>query len=143
MFLLLALNPLRLFVLSATPPLLVVLAFVLVASAAMALGDTLWHTTLQRNVPSQSLSRVSSFDWMVSLAFFPIGAALAGPIADVLGASSAMLLFAIAATIPCLLVLAIPAVREVRRRDRPIEDDHEVPTAPLRADAEVQVSRAS
>jgi MFS family permease len=142
-FLLLALNPLRLFVLSATPPLLVVLGFVFVASAAMALGDTLWHTTLQRNVPSASLSRVSSFDWMVSLAFFPIGAALAGPIADAFGASNAMLLFAIVATIPCLLVLAVPAVRAVRRRDRPVSEVEEVDGAPLRVEGEVRVSRAS
>lgn len=142
-FLLLALNPLRLFVLSATPPLLIVLGFVFVASAAMALGDTLWHTTLQRNVPSASLSRVSSFDWMVSLAFFPIGAALAGPIADALGASNAMLLFAIVATVPCLLVLGIPAVRAVSGRAGPIDDDAAVEDAPVRVDRDVRVSRAS
>lgn len=142
-FLLLALNPLRLFVLSAAPPLLVVLVFVLVASAAMALGDTLWHTTLQRQVPSRSLSRVSSFDWMVSLAFFPIGAALAGPIADAFGASNAMLLFAIVATVPCLLVLAVPAVRAVGRRDRSIDDAEVIDAASVRVDGEVRVSRAS
>jgi len=142
-FLLLALNPLRLLVLSATPPLLVVLAFVLVASASMTLGDTLWHTTLQQQVPAASLSRVSSFDWMVSLLFFPVGAALAGPVADALGPANATLAFAIVATIPCLLVVAVPAVRAVRRRDGPLEDEPAGELAPLGAPGEVQISRAS
>jgi MFS family permease len=148
-FLLLALNPLRLLVLSATPPLLVVLAFVLIASASMTLGDTLWHTTLQQQVPSSSLSRVSSFDWMVSLLFFPVGAALAGPLADLLGPSNAMLAFAIVATIPCLLVVAVPSVRAVARRDRPIDEPASgaagASTDPdtTRLDADVQLSRAS
>jgi predicted MFS family arabinose efflux permease len=142
-FLLLALNPLRLLVLSATPPLLVVLAFVLVASAAMTLGDTLWHTTLQQQVPSRSLSRVSSFDWMVSLLFFPVGAALAGPVADAVGASNAMILFTVIAAVPCLLVLAFPAVRAVGRRDRRAEDEAMPGPAVPPIEAEAQVSRAS
>jgi MFS family permease len=142
-FLLLALNPLRLLVLSATPPLLVVLGFVLVASASMTLGDTLWHTTLQQQVPSRSLSRVSSFDWMVSLLFFPVGAALAGPVADAVGPSNAMLAFAIVAAVPCLLVLAVPAVRAVTRRDAPAEEDGATEPLTLGVDREVQVSRAS
>ena len=72
-----------------------------------------------------------------------IGAALAGPIADAFGASNAMLLFAIVATVPCLLVLAVPAVRAVRRRDRASEDVEAVDTPSLGTDGEVQVSRAS
>jgi MFS family permease len=142
-FLLLALNPLRLLVLAATPPLVVVVAFVLVASASMTLGDTLWHTTLQQHVPSRSLSRVSSFDWMVSLLFFPVGAALAGPAADALGPSNAMLAFAIVAAVPCLLVPAVPAVRAVTRRDRPAENDAPTEASPAGIDGEVRLSQAS
>jgi predicted MFS family arabinose efflux permease len=142
-FLLLALNPLRLFILSATPPLLAVLVVVLVASAAMTLGDTVWHTTLQQHVPAKSLSRVSSFDWMVSMLFFPIGAALAGPLADALGPSSAMLLFAAVATIPCLIVVAVPSLRAIRRLERPADDDDaQAELAPGAIDRDIQVARA-
>ena len=41
-------------------------------------GNVLWETTLQRRIPPEILSRVSSYDWLGSLALFPIGLALAG-----------------------------------------------------------------
>jgi MFS family permease len=122
-FPLFALLPLRLVALSLTPPLLVVLAVVLVASIALTFGDTLWHTTLQQQVPARSLSRVSSFDWMVSLLFFPVGAAVAGPLSDALGATAAMEIYALLGIAPCLIVLAFPSVRAVRRREAPPEED--------------------
>ncbi len=42
-------------------------------------------TTMQREVPSEILSRVSAYDWFGSLVFLPIGTALVGPIAHVCG----------------------------------------------------------
>jgi hypothetical protein len=68
-------------------------------------------------VPAESLSRVSSYDWMVSLLIFPAGSALAGPMADAFGSRSALLAFAALAGFPVLLVLLVPAVRAVRRRE--------------------------
>jgi len=121
-FALMTFNALRLVGLSITPPLLIVLGFVLVASAASSLGDTIWHTTVQTQVPARHLSRVSSYDWMVSLLFFPLGAALAGPLADTIGASNALTTFAILSSVPCALVLLLPAVRGVRRAERPPVD---------------------
>ena len=128
-FPLFALLPLRLVALSMTPPLAAVLGVVLVASIALTLGDTLWHTTLQQQVPARSLSRVSSFDWMVSLLFFPVGAAVAGPLADAVGATVAMEIYAVLGIAPCVIVLAFPSVRAVRRRDAP-PDDESQPTIP-------------
>jgi MFS family permease len=122
-FPLFALLPLRLVALALTPPILVVLVVVLVASVALTFGDTLWHTTLQQQVPPKRLSRVSSFDWMVSLLFFPVGAAVAGPLADAFGATVAMDTYAVLGIAPCLIVLAFPSVRAVRRREAPPEDD--------------------
>ncbi len=129
-FALMAFNALRLLGLSTTPPLLIVLGFVLVASAASSLGDTIWHTTVQTQVPARSLSRVSSYDWMVSLLFFPLGAALAGPLAEAIGTMNALFLFATISSVPCLLVLLLPAVRGVRRADRPPADAEGVSAGP-------------
>ena len=109
-FALMAVNSLRLVGLSVTPPLVAVLAFVFVASVATTLGDTVWHTTVQTQVPARSLSRVSSYDWMVSLLFFPVGAAVAGPLAESVGAPAAMLLFAVVSS------RAEPARAAVARR---------------------------
>jgi MFS family permease len=118
-FALLAIHPVSLLVLSGTPLLPIVLVAVLLGSSALTLGDTVWHTTIQQQIPAASLSRVSSYDWMVSFIFFPIGTVLAGPLADALGVSTALLLFAGLSSIPTVLVLLLPAIRAIRRVDQP------------------------
>jgi hypothetical protein len=49
------------------------------------LWGTLWSTALQRKVPRESLSRVSSFDAMGTMMFRPIGLAIAAPLSALLG----------------------------------------------------------
>jgi len=117
-FALLAVSPVHLAVLSGTPTLLVVLAAVLVGGAALNLGDTLWHTTIQQQIPAASLSRVSSFDWMVSFIFFPIGTTLAGPLADAVGVPTALVIFGALSTIPPAAILLLPAIRGIRQVER-------------------------
>ena len=79
-----------------------------------ALGNTLWITALQRNVPDHALSRISSFDWLGSVALNPIGYALIGPIAAVIGTSETLLVAAILNVAVCLSVLLVPSVRNIR-----------------------------
>ena len=62
-----------------------------VAGAALSVGDTLWETTLQQQVPADVLSRVSSYDWLGSLAFVPLGYAAAGTLGVALGIRTALL----------------------------------------------------
>jgi MFS family permease len=120
-FALLAVSPVYLLVLSGTPTLLVVLGGVLVGGAALNLGDTLWHTTIQQQIPAASLSRVSSFDWMVSFIFFPVGTILAGPLADAVGVPTALVTFGALSMIPPAAIVLLPAIRRIRQveeRDR-------------------------
>jgi predicted MFS family arabinose efflux permease len=56
------------------------------AGAGIALFDIWWLTALAERIPPEALSRVSSFDWMISFALLPIGYILAGPLAQGLGA---------------------------------------------------------
>jgi hypothetical protein len=56
-----------------------------VAGIGLTVFGTLWTTTMQREIPSDVLSRVSAYDWFGSLVFLPIGMALIGPIARALG----------------------------------------------------------
>jgi MFS family permease len=142
-FALIAVNALRLVGFTIDAPLLVVLGFVLVASAATTYGDTIWHTTVQQQVPRESLSRVSSYDWMVSMLFFPIGAALAGPLADAIGATTTLLVFAGLSAVPSVLVLQLPSIRAVRREDgrAGAEGAPEVVVGP--GGVEVELARAS
>jgi MFS family permease len=62
-----------------------------VAGAGIALFDTWWETALAERIPPEKLSRVSSYDWMVSLALLPLGYVLAGPLAGALGAVTVLL----------------------------------------------------
>ena len=60
---------------------IVVIVASLFSGLGFAMGNVLWETTLQRNVPEHALSRISSFDWLGSVALNPIGYAMIGPIA--------------------------------------------------------------
>jgi MFS family permease len=66
--------------------LLVVIPITVIAGSGIALFDVWWLTALAERIPADKLSRVSSYDWMVSLALLPLGYALAGPFANAFGA---------------------------------------------------------
>ena len=78
-----------------------------------AIGNTLWMTALQRNVPEHALSRISSFDWLGSVALNPIGYALIGPIAAALGTAETLAVAAILNIAVCISVVLVPSVRRV------------------------------
>lgn len=52
------------------------------------LYDPFWLTCMQREVAPDMISRVSSYDYLGVLAFYPAGLALAGPLADAFGRST-------------------------------------------------------
>jgi MFS family permease len=83
--------------------------------AAIALGNTLWETALQEHVPADALSRVSSYEWMASLVVAPVGYAFAGPAADRIGVNTTLLAAAGVVAVANVGVLAVPAVRNLRR----------------------------
>ena len=81
-----------------------------------ALVNVLWETTLQEQIPAEALSRVSAFDLMGSLAFYPLGMAVAGPIAAVIGVAGSFAV-AVGATVASAAVqICLPDIRGVRRR---------------------------
>ena len=55
------------------------------------LYDPFWTTCMQAEVSPAMISRVSSYDYLGSLAFYPAGLALAGPLADAFGVSDGAL----------------------------------------------------
>jgi hypothetical protein len=105
--------------LAAAPTLLLAFpASAAVIAAAAVLGggggmlfNTLWETTLQRNVPIEALSRVSAYDWFGSLTLAPIGFAIVGPVSDAIGVSAT--LWATVA-IEIVVISALLLVRDVR-----------------------------
>ena len=86
-------------------------AFELLAGICVAFGFTVWETTLGREIPPESLSRVTSFDWFTSVGLMPLGYALVGPIADAVGIDVTM--FAATAVVATLAVASL-LVRDIR-----------------------------
>lgn len=86
----------------------------------------LWSTTMQREVPEEALSRVSSYDWFGSLAFAPLGLLLAGPAAAAWGTDRMLFVCAaliIVATLGALLVPQVRTLRSPARAERPAAAD--------------------
>jgi MFS family permease len=87
------------------------------SGAGISLFGVWWDTALAERVPPHTLSRVSAYDWMGSLALLPLGYLLAGPLGEALGES----LVLVAGNLLALLaLLAGTVVREtwtMRRLD--------------------------
>jgi MFS family permease len=90
-----------------------------VAGFGIELFGVLWETTMAQQIPGEKLSRLYAYDMLGSIAMMPVGLAVVGPIASVVGVRAtcwgAAALIA-AATLPVLLVRD---VRELRRVDPP------------------------
>jgi len=83
------------------------------SGAGMALAISVWESTLQRHIPGESLSRVSSYDWFGSLAFSPVGLAVWGPIAAVIGVSISLWLAFGLAVFLTLALVSVPDIRHL------------------------------
>jgi Flp pilus assembly protein TadB len=81
----------------------------------MTIGMSIWESTLQRQVSPEALSRVSSYDWFGSFAFYPLGLALWGPLAAGIGITTALWLAFAAMALLVVWLLALPDTRRVRR----------------------------
>jgi MFS family permease len=84
------------------------------SGAGMMIGMSIWESTLQRQVPRESLSRVSSYDWFGSFVFYTLGMALWGPHAAGIGVHTALWLAFAAMTTLAAALLAIPDTRRPR-----------------------------
>jgi MFS family permease len=72
-------------------PLPVLFVFQLLNGIGLALHLALWFTVFQREVPERARARISSFDALGSFVLVPIGTAVVGPIAGVIGIKATLL----------------------------------------------------
>ena len=89
------------------------------AGASIALYMVLWDTTIQERVPADVLARVSSFERVATFALMPLGMALAGPVAEVLGVGATLWASAAWLGVSTVFLLAIPSVRGLERASAP------------------------
>jgi MFS family permease len=88
------------------------------AGVGFALFDVWWQTALAQRIPPHALSRVSSYDWMGSLALLPLGYLLAGPIGEAIGPAEVMLIGGSVGLAIAALGFAIPDVWQLREETR-------------------------
>ena len=84
----------------------------LLSGIEIANVNVLWESTLQRVIPPERLSRVSAYDQFGSFCLLPVGYALAGPMALLLGVTSALWLGAALVLLSTLTLLSRRQVRD-------------------------------
>ncbi|WAL96408.1 MFS transporter [Streptomyces sp. Je 1-369] len=88
-----------------------------VGGASMAFWGVMFHTSVQTHVPVQFLGRVHAYDAAGSLMMKPVGQALAGPMAGVIGAVQLLHFATGIGIVVCLILLSLPAVRNLSRNE--------------------------
>jgi Major Facilitator Superfamily len=84
------------------------------ASIGLAVHLALWFTVFQRHVPEHAQSRVSSYDALGSFVLIPVGMALVGPIAGLIGTTTTLLLTVGVFLTAAAVIVSIPSVRAIR-----------------------------
>ena len=122
----LALIPAGLFMVALALPLplvLIAVATVIGYTGLMFLNEV-WDATMQQLIPAQVLSRVSAYDYVISLIATPIGFAIAGPASIRIGTAATLLSGAALMSIPSLLIVLLPGVRQVIRTPEGLVIEH-------------------
>ena len=102
----------------AKPQSLLMIAFgAFLFGITLDLWGTLWSTALQRRVPRDSLSRVSSFDAMGSMMFRPVGLAIAAPLSTLFGIENFLQILAAITVVAIIVPLLDPQVRNMSYED--------------------------
>lgn len=116
-FLLMILSTIQLLLLIPPFPAPVVALGAMLTIGAIVVSNTFWDTMLQQHIPREALSRVSSYDWMVSLIFQPLAFAAVGPLSEAVGRVETLLLAAAIGIAANTSVLLVPSVRHLARRE--------------------------
>lgn len=116
-FLVMLLAQIELLLLIPPFPALVVAMGAFVTVASIVISNTLWDTMLQQHIPREALSRVSSYDWMVSLIFQPLAFAAVGPLSESIGVTQTLVVATLIGLVANSAVLLVPSVRNLRRRE--------------------------
>lgn len=107
-----ALEPLTL---ALQAPLGVLMAGHVLGGAGLAFWSVMWATSVQTSVPQEVLNRVSAYEIGGSTMAIPIGQALAGPVAGLVGEREVLAVSAVVALVGCAVMLAVRPIRSLAR----------------------------
>ncbi|WP_242908432.1 MFS transporter [Actinomadura terrae] len=126
----LALFAIPLALLAITAPAPLVIGTYGLALIGLGVLNPLWETVVQLTVPQQALARVTSYDWLLSLAGAPVAYALAPWAASAWGPSTPLMIAASLVAVSCLGTIAVPGVRNLRMPTAPTPPITQTPTTP-------------
>jgi MFS family permease len=98
-------------------PLVLLAPLFAAAGVGIALFGVWWETALAERVPPHTLSRVSAYDWMGSLALLPVGYLVAGPVGEALGESLVLVAGSALATLALVAGMVVRETWTMRRLD--------------------------
>ncbi|MYT27360.1 MULTISPECIES: MFS transporter [unclassified Streptomyces] len=91
-------------------------AIMFAAGVSIEVFSVTWMVALHQEIPEEKFSRVSSYDWLGSLAMVPVTTALAGPAQDLIGRTAALWASASLIVLLTAAVLCVPDVRHLTHR---------------------------
>jgi MFS family permease len=104
-------------------PLVALVVFAALAGIGNETFGILWETTFQQEIPEEKYSRVSSYDALGSFVLIPLGVAIAGPMADLIGTRATLMAAAAISVTATLAVLLVRDVRTIERREsQPLDE---------------------
>jgi hypothetical protein len=111
-------------------PVLGIAAVEFLAAIGVSTFFTLWETSLQEHIPEESLSRVSSYDYVASAGMMPIGVIVAGPVAEAVGIHETLAAMSIIGAAFAVALLAVPSIRNLPRGRVALDTAAPDPAAP-------------
>lgn len=109
-------EPLFTLAFGSSQPLAILLVTAVLVGIALDIFYVVWATTIQQNVPSESLSRVNSYDSFGSFVFGPIGIFIAGPVALTIGPETTLIIGAFISLLAIVGSLMVPGVRNLEAK---------------------------
>jgi MFS family permease len=97
------------------------------AGFAFSFGTVIWDTALQQTIAPEKLARVSAYNWMGAMAFLPIGYAIAGPVASVIGMSTSLWIGVVWVIVTTLIVISVRDVWNFRLEPLEVHDSELAP----------------
>jgi hypothetical protein len=98
-------------------PLVLLVPLFATGGTGIALFGVWWETALAERVPPHTLSRVSAYDWMGSLALLPLGYLLAGPLGEALGTAFVLVAGNVLAALALVAGMLVRETWTMRRLD--------------------------
>lgn len=107
-------TPLPIFLLAFRGSAVVIGAASFLEGISLSVFGVQWSTTMQREIPTELLSRLSAYDWFGSLVLLPIGMAIVGPVSGVIGIKATLIICGSVMWGLVAVVLCVPAVTRLR-----------------------------